>query len=465
MSFMNKHLVRTFFYFFLAWVAGLAMVLAGAPLQTFQSGDRWCALGDSITAGGFYTRYIELFYRTRFPALDFDVINSGINGDTAHNALDRLQWDCLDNRPTVVSVMLGMNDVKPSTFKPEYKDQDSEKESAQRAETYDQAMRQLVQRLLSSGVKVILITPSIFDETADMPRVNFPGCGAALAGYAERVRAMARDFLVPLVDFNAPMTSINAALQERDPHFSIVGPDRIHPTEVGHFVMAYEFLRAQQVNGVVSRIVIDAVDGKTEVLENCTVTSLKAGPDGVSLTYLENSLPFPVEVRAEPALGIVPFTEELNRQDLQVQGLIPGEYELSIDGKKIRKYSADQLREGVNLALEKNTPQYLQAVAVRSLLTQKWAAVTKLRSVAYIEHNAWPTANRPLDFDSVSVDLDARLAAMVGADEAARDKMKTTYLERKKQEATLRQEAEDAVKSAREATRPKSHQLTLRRTS
>jgi lysophospholipase L1-like esterase len=207
-------------------VIGCVLATDIFPLAPFKDGDRWAVLGDSITRSGQYHRYIELFYLTRFPSRRLDVLNCGISGDTAPGALRRLQWDCLDAKPTVVSVMLGMNDVSPGL----YASGGDESRRAKTAETYEVAMRHLTKSLLDSGVKVILITPSIFDDTADLPSANNPGCGAALAGFAQRVRAMAGEFQVPCVDFNGPMAVINAEQQKKNPRFTIVGGDRIHPT-------------------------------------------------------------------------------------------------------------------------------------------------------------------------------------------------------------------------------------------
>jgi lysophospholipase L1-like esterase len=454
-------------------VLGLVLLLAAsvpAVAETtapavFESGDRWCALGDSITASGQYFRYIELFYLTRFPEKKLEVVNSGINGDTASAVLKRLDWDCLDAKPTVVSVMLGMNDVGRSSYKLEYRKPTFEAECAERAETYEQGMRQVVKRLVEAGVKVILFTPSIFDDTADLPRTNLPDCGTALRGYGRRVQAIAGEFAVATVDFSGPMTAINAEQQKRDPHFSIVGPDRVHPTEPGHLVMAYEFLRAQGLTGAVSRITIDAAEGKAGSLENCAVENLKIQVDEISFTCLENSLPFPVEAKAVPALELIPFMQEFNQEILQVRGLTPGDYELSIDGKKIRTFKATELAAGVNLAAETSAPQFQQAVAVRSALHQKWPPVISLRSIAYIEHNAWPEDKRPLLLDQISTDLDVRLAKLAGADEGVKEKLKTSYLERKTGEAKLHREAADAANAARQTAQPKPHAFTLRRSN
>ena len=227
------------------------LLSAQAPVPAFQPGERWCVLGDSITEGGSYHRYMELFYCTRFPDRKLEVVNCGIRGDTAPGALRRLRWDCLAAKPTVVSVMLGMNDVAPSLYNAKYSTSSMEGRRSECAETYHKGMRNLTASLIGAGVKVILIKPSIFDDTADLPFANSPGCGATLAGFASRVQAIAEESKVAVVDFSGPMMAINAQQQKHDPHFSIVGPDRTHPTPPGHRVMAYEFLRAQKASGVV----------------------------------------------------------------------------------------------------------------------------------------------------------------------------------------------------------------------
>lgn len=436
-----------------------AKAIAPAP---FADGDRWCALGDSITESGKYHQYVELFYLTRFPGRKLDVVDCGIRGDTAPGALRRLQWDCLAAKPTVVSVMLGMNDVGRSFYK--YKEsQDFGKKCEERARTYDQSMRNLTKSLLDAGVKVILIKSSIYDDTADLPTTNLPGCGAALAGYGKRVQAIADEYRAPTVDFNTPMAAINAARQKRDSHFSIVGPDRVHPTAPGHLVMAHEFLRAQGAPGVVAHMVIDASSGKTGPLENCEVTSLVVQSDFVSFSCLEAALPFPVEAAEKPALEIIPFTQELNQEILLVCGLAPGDYELSIDGRKIGAFTSAQLDGGVNLAGEANTPQLQQSQAVLEALRKKWKAEGKLRSLAFIEHNAWPDENRPIDFARASAELDARMTVIAGTNTVWKAQLQKNYLEEKAREAALHREAEDAVAAARQAAQPNSHAFALRR--
>jgi hypothetical protein len=340
--------------------------------------------------------------------------------------------------------MLGMNDRSGS------------------AETYDKAMRQLTQSLVDAGTGVILITPSIYDDTADLKVANRAGDGAALTDYGKRVQAMANEYKVAIVDFNGPMTAINAEQQKQNPKFTIVGGDRVHPTQPGHMVMAYEFLKAQRLSGTVSRITIDAAAGKAGDLENCTVDKLEVREGEIRFVCLENALPYPVEDKAKPALDLVPFNQEFNQEILMVRGLASGDYALSIDGNDIRNFTAAELADGVNLVGEPNAPQVQQSLAVLAALQKKWDIAARLRNLAYCEHCSWSDAPRPLDFSRMPAKLADR-EARVGDKNTSVIKSHKEYLEDKPQEAELYREMGEAVQAARLAAQPKSHNFTLRR--
>lgn len=445
---------------FSGMVLALALPAVADTSSAFVSGDRWAVLGDSITHTGAYHREIELFYLTRQPAQSLDVINCGVAGDTADGALRRLDWDCLAARPTVVSVMLGMNDVPRRLYAPGQTGPEVEARRAQRAAAYDKSMREIARRLRASGARVILVQPSIFDDTAKHEQTNLPGCGPALAGYAEKVRAIAAEFGVATVDISGPMSALNREQQTRDPRFSIVGPDRIHPGAPGHLVMAFLFLQAQGAPGLVSSIAIDAAAGRAGVVENATLADLVASSTTVSFTATEAALPFPADDAAAPALGLVPFTTSLNRQLLRISGLTPGVYRLAIDGQPVRDFSAEALAAGVNLAEEKSTPQFLQARAVRAALGRKWDAVAKLRNIAYCEYSSWPEAPRPFASDAMAAKVKARLAKVGPSNAWVADQHKL-YFELKPREAEFPALAAAALADARNLARPRPHRFTL----
>src|ERR1700730_8299365 len=80
-----------------------------------KSGDRVVFYGDSITDQRLYTTFTETFVLTRFPSLEVAFTHSGWGGDRVTGGgggpVDlRLQRDIFPYNPTVVTIMLGMND-------------------------------------------------------------------------------------------------------------------------------------------------------------------------------------------------------------------------------------------------------------------------------------------------------------------------------------------------------------------
>ncbi len=427
----------------------------------FQSGARWCALGDSITQEGWYHQFVELFYRTRFPASPLQVVNCGIAGDNAGGALKRLRRDCLDTDPTVVTVMLGMNDVGRELFGNPAPAAELLSAQAARAEDYDRNMRQLVAELVASGIQVVLLTPSIFDDTADLPEPRNTGCGAALKGFARTVQAIARDFTLPVVDFNGAMSDINKERQKNDPHFTIVGPDRVHPAEPGHFLMAYEFLRTQKAQSIVAHTEIDIRNRVARRTDNCEISELAADDHGVSFTCLESALPFPVPSAAVPALDYVPFTREFNQETLMVSGLQRGNYTLCIDEQRIGSFTDGELAQGLNLASQENTPQSQQAVDVLETLIRKWDAVAKLRAVAFVEHCAWPDAGHPADAHMMTGKVTEWRTKLTQANQWCIS-MGDQYRDLKLREEELQAEVAALETSVLDQSRPRPHRVTIR---
>ena len=415
----------------------LAQSLPAQTAAPFQNGDRWCVLGDSITHGDRYQHYIYLFYATRFPDRTIDIFNCGISGDSASGALRRLDDDVLSHKPSVVSIMLGMNDVSRNLYEPGTPTPEVTKMREKALADHAQNMKHLAERLTAAGTRLIFITPSPFDDTSTMEKPNLPGVNQALSVSADNARQLAKTFGGGLVDFHQPMTELNLAQQKLDPRYTLIGPDRVHPQDVGHLVMTYLFLKAQALPSTVSTHSEDA-----------------AGKSDIEFTYTEPALPFPVPAACEPALKLVPFMEELNQEQLTVTGLPSGKYKLSIDDQAVGSVEADQFAKGINLATFKNTPQYQQALAAAKIDGQRSDLVKRLRTIDYVEWRMGRKIGDPSSFDYVA-EANKFMANPKNAGFVA-DQGKA-YLTIKPQQAALQMQLDGLVKDLRKACQPKTH--------
>ncbi len=340
--------------------------VAAPDAGLFKDGETVCFLGDSITARGTTQTIIADYYLTRFPERTIRFVNAGRSGDSASGALGRLQDDVIAKKPTSVTIMLGMNDVGRSSYVAN-PDANKLKQQQQSLNGYKANMEKVVARIRAEAgePRLLFITPSPFDQTVVLEKENNqPGCNDGLGRCAEIVKELAAKNAAAVVDFHAPMTALNLAQQKKDPKWTIVGGDRVHPGAPGHLMMAWLFLKAQGAPAVVSSVKVDATAGRAVESLNAEVTKLAKQDGGIAFTVLEKALPFPTDPAAKPVLELLPIEKELNQELLAVSGLAKGPYALKIDGVVVAKGSAEDFARGINLAFNEATPQFKQAQAV-----------------------------------------------------------------------------------------------------
>ena len=430
----------------------------------FKSGDTVCFVGDSITHGGTYHSIVMLYYATRFPDRAIRSFNCGIGGDRASGIMSdekfRLNVDILGHKPTAATIMLGMNDLGHGDYLAPGRDApDVEKKRERSLEIYDASMQKLIAALQKSGARVTLITPSIYDETTKLESARKEialGANGALGKCAEKAHAWAKRYGTGIANFHECMNAINAREQAKNPAFTIVGPDRVHPGPVGHFVMAYVLLRAQGVPSEVATIVIDAKKGKAGAVVNCTIGDVKAGPANVNFDCTEKALPLVVPDDAKAALALVPFTKELNEEKLVVSGLEPGSYELKIDDRAVGDYSAADLAAGVNLSENDKTPQFQQSAAATKINKQRTDVGLQLRGIAVQLYSLSKSKIDVSDPQAVEQELSKRVAAGKPADVRVK-----AALEAYQNRGKLAADYDALAVKLREACQPKPHHFTL----
>jgi lysophospholipase L1-like esterase len=345
----------------------LALLLApsvpGAEPFALRDGDRVVFFGDSITDQRRYTSFAETYVVTRFPKLDVHFVHSGWGGDRvsggAGGPIDvRLYRDVLPYNPTVVTIMLGMNDGAYRAYDPAIFD------------TFATGYKHIVDVLKRQlpGVRITAIQPSAYDDVTRAPTFD-GGYNGVLKRYSDFLAELAAAQKLDVANLNGPLVDALAKANGLDATSAAkLIPDRIHPGDQAALVMAQALLKSWHAPAVVTEVELDAGRRNDPVQTNTHVSDLMFGKT-VSWTQLDNALPMPLD-RSDVLVALVlkscDFVDTLNREPLRVKGLARGNYRLEIDGDSAGTFSSDQLATGINLA-DLATPMTRQAAAVHKL--------------------------------------------------------------------------------------------------
>jgi len=318
--------------------------------------------GDSITAQRLYTCFAEEFVLTRYPDLHVQFVNAGVPGDTTYGGYagamkQRVQRDVAPFHPRMITVMLGMND---GGYVPE-----SAKIDAVFHKGYSDLLDELAKADPDASLTLILPTP--YDEITH--GTDFPGYSKVIDHNAKDVAeivAQRRSFdgrPITVVDFHGALVAALERAKAQFPQLApLLIPDRIHPADAGHWIIASALLAAWHVNCVVSELHLSAESAKVLRHQRTVVTGLEKTATGVQWTQLDEALPLPLDLNNAMTKVLLDVSDivKLDEQKLHVDGLMPGRYELRIDGKPVVTLSAEEWQRGANLALLK-TPMLDQA--------------------------------------------------------------------------------------------------------
>ncbi len=364
--------------------------------------------GDSITDQRLYTTFAETYVVTRFPTLNATFIHSGWGGDRVTGGgggpIDvRLQRDVLAYRPTVITIMLGMNDASYKAFDQGIFD------------TFKNGYEHIIDVVTKAdpGVRITVIEPSPFDDVTRPPQFD-GGYNGTLLQYSDYIQELAARRHLNLADLNNPVV---AALQEANDIDATLAakliPDRVHPGPAGHMLMAEALLKAWNAPALVTSLEIDVPSGRVVNSQNTRADgfSMAGGTTGdmISWTQLDRALPMPYDAKdksVELALKASDFLDSLDRETLKVTGLTAPSYRLKIDDADMGAFSKEDLANGINLATL-STPMMQQALEVHALTLQH----------ANMHNTRWRTIQVPLE----KMDLPNKAAAMQALDRLDED--------------------------------------------
>jgi len=413
---MKKILVVCFI-----WVALASSTLAADAGFFLHGGDRVVFLGDSITEQKLYTTYVEAYTVTRFPKQRFNFWNSGWGGDTswlrmrshtdekalfaaqadeqqkiAEKAVDAcLSRDVLSFKPTVVTVNFGMNDHNYEPFR----------EDIFRA--YVRSQTEIVKVLAKNGVRVVLLTPQPIEERRPDPDKD--PRNESLRKFSNGLKDVAAKQGALFVDQFDPYMAIMMREHAARADACIGGGDAVHPSPVGHTLMAWIILKELKAPALVSSAELDVSGGQgSKVVREtqCRLSNVNYDNTTLSFDRADEALPMPVDTRAMDALKLGPVLNDLNRYELKVAGLKADRYDVMIDGELAATVTREELAKGWNLATVAG-PITKQAQEVLALIFQKNEVGGKLWSVQLRPRQA---AQRP-GLEKQIADLEAQITA------------------------------------------------------
>lgn len=207
----------------------------------FQAGNRILFQGDSITDGGrgrnndqnhilghSYAFLIAAEYGGAFPERKLEFINRGISGNKVPDLLNRWDKDALELKPTVVSILIGVNDI----WHPLNAGQEVSVEKYE--EGYDKLLAQTVAAL--PNAKIILLEPFITPGRATTPKWD------VWQGHVKAFQAVVAKLGAK---YKAPVVKLQRVFDEaskRAPAEYWVF-DGVHPTYAGNQLIADEWVR------------------------------------------------------------------------------------------------------------------------------------------------------------------------------------------------------------------------------
>ena len=201
-----------------------------------DTNDKLLFIGDSVTdmgrerpvgeglreaAGDSYVTLVDGLLQATCPEKHIRVVNMGCNGNNIRDLKARWQTDVSDLKPDWLSIMIGINDVWRQFDSPHIVEQHVP------LEEYERTLDELVGTTLPSVKGLILMTPYYIEPNRkDAMRARMDEYGAAVKRTAEK--------------YGTVFVDTQAAFDEkcRFYHPNYYTWDRVHPSRVGHMVLA-----------------------------------------------------------------------------------------------------------------------------------------------------------------------------------------------------------------------------------
>jgi lysophospholipase L1-like esterase len=179
--------------------------------------------------GSGYPLFIAANLLANHVAAELNIYNRGISGDKVFQLAERWDADCLDLKPNIVSILVGVNDYWHTKLTDiNYKGT---------VETYETDYRKLLERTKNNlpGVEIVICEPFIIHGGLALNDTWEPN----FAEYRNVSKALAKEFKAVFVPFQSVF---NEALKKAPATYW--GPDGVHPSLAGAQLMTQAWIKA-----------------------------------------------------------------------------------------------------------------------------------------------------------------------------------------------------------------------------
>jgi acyl-CoA thioesterase-1 len=190
--------------------------------------------GDSITDAGRvrengndlgrgYALMTAALFSAKYPEKQVTFLNRGISGNRVPDLKERWQQDCLDLKPNLVSIYIGINDTWRRF----------DRNEGTSTEQFKEGYRNLLDQTASTGAKLLLIEPFVLPVPEDRKLWR-----EDLDPKITAVRELAREFGARLLSLDGLFAQASTRADS-----AFWAPDGVHPSPAGHALIANEWLK------------------------------------------------------------------------------------------------------------------------------------------------------------------------------------------------------------------------------
>lgn len=212
----------------------LFLTILFCSFSTMQNKKRIVFFGDSITQAGvnpngYITQFKKLLDQKGM-GQNYDVIGAGIGGNKVYDLYLRMDDDVLAQKPDIVVIWVGVNDVWHKRTSGTGTD----------ADKFEKFYNALIKKLKDRNIQVYLVTPAAIGEKTDFTNE----LDGDLNKYAVIVRRIAQNNNCPLIDLRNVFLEYGKTHNPENKDRGILTTDGVHLNDTGNQLVAQQMYGA-----------------------------------------------------------------------------------------------------------------------------------------------------------------------------------------------------------------------------